>query len=165
MNCFLDRDGILNLDFGYVGTLSRFVWCEDIFSILLLLKSKGYNFVMVTNQSGLGRKYYTFTQFYDLSFYILNYLHERFSLDLEINFCPHHPFEFCKCRKPLPGMFLRYDITANDIMIGNSSSDMIAAAAAGVPNRWLVSSAPCVHCTHHFSSLGHLLGAIPFMLQ
>ena len=63
MICFLDRDGIFNVDHGYVGTIDRFTWNKSIFKILLYLKQLGYQFVLVTNQSGIGRGYYTLSDF------------------------------------------------------------------------------------------------------
>ena len=140
MICFLDRDGIINVDYGYVGSIDRFTWNEEIFDILLYLKNYGYRFVLVTNQSGIGRDYYSLSDFYKLSFYMLNHLKQYLSIDLEINFCPHHPSAGCKCRKPSPSMMLRYNISAHDIMIGDNETDMQAAFAAGINRRWLVST-------------------------
>ena len=48
MICFLDRDGIINVDYGYVGTIERFKWCEGVFELLLKLKNKGYKLVLIT---------------------------------------------------------------------------------------------------------------------
>ena len=107
---------------------------KKFFEILLYLKSLGYQFVLVTNQSGIGRGYYNLSDFYDLTFYILDYLSVNYSINLEVNYCPHHPTYGCKCRKPSPGMFLRYHIGDTDIMIGDSPTDMQAALSAGVKN-------------------------------
>mgnify|MGYP003320155767 CR=1 FL=1 len=56
---FLDRDGVINVDHGYVGTIDRFEWCEGIFELLLKLQKKGYQMVLITNQSGINRGLYT----------------------------------------------------------------------------------------------------------
>ena len=156
MICFLDRDGIINVDYGYVGTLDRFTWNERIFDILLYLKGLGYRFVLVTNQSGIGRGYYSLCNFYDLTFYILNYLSDNYSIDLEVNYCPHHPSIGCHCRKPSPAMLLRYEIGIHDIMIGDSASDMESAYLAGIKNRWLVSANPTGPYTRSFNHLDSL---------
>lgn len=153
MICFLDRDGIINIDYGYVGSIDRFAWNPGIFSLLSLLKSKGYSFVLVTNQSGIGRGYYSFSDFFGLSFYIINYLSFHYDIDLEVNFCPHTPLDNCKCRKPSPAMLLRYNIGNMDIMIGDNPSDMESAFLAGVPHRWLVSSRPSGQYTATFPSI------------
>ena len=59
MLCFLDRDGIINIEHGYVGTIERFKLIVEIIPILKYLKSVGYEFVVVTNQSGINRGYYS----------------------------------------------------------------------------------------------------------
>ena len=160
MRCFLDRDGILNKDYGYVGTLDRFTWVDHIFPVLTALKLRGYTFVLVTNQSGIGRSYYSYSDFYDVSFYIINHLKSIYSIDLEINFCPHLPSEHCPCRKPLPGMLLRYNIGPNDIVIGDNPTDMMAGLSARVSHRWLISSNPTGPYTRSFADMRALHVAI-----
>ena len=156
MICFLDRDGIVNVDYGHVGTLNRFEWNREIFHILIKLKAKGYTFVLITNQSGIGRGYYTYKNFIKLSFYMLNYFYDHFDIQLEINFCPHKPEDKCICRKPSPSMMLRYHIGSSDIMIGDNITDMEAAKLAGISHRWLVSNQSSDSCTSHFQSLESL---------
>ena len=137
MKCFLDRDGIINVDYPYVGTIERFVWCPHIIDILKILKQRGYQLIMITNQSGINRGYYTYKNFIDLSFYIHDELW-RNELEIEINFCRHAPEEKCRCRKPLTGMLDRYTIGIKDIFIGDKCTDMKAAESKGIPHRWLV---------------------------
>ena len=152
MICFLDRDGVINVDYPYVGTIDRFEWCPYVFEILRNIKNLGYQFVMITNQSGINRGFYSYREFLDLSFYI----HEQFKaydLSIEINYCPHSPEEKCNCRKPSPQMINRYPISQADIFIGDKFTDMQAAYSAGIPNRWMLSN----DCspgpfTLHFSS-------------
>jgi len=165
MICFLDRDGIFNVDYGYVGTFDRFTWNTDIFRVLGALKTFGYSFVLVTNQSGVGRGYYSIKDFYDLSFYMLNYLYDVYGIGLEINYCPHHPAEKCKCRKPSPGMLLRYNIGASDIMIGDNGTDMESALLAGIARRWLISPKASGPFTHHFLDLKSILLSLPTLLH
>lgn len=157
MMCFLDRDGIINFDYGYVGSFERFKWKEEIFPILLNLKLRGYKFALITNQSGIGRGYYTQQSFYDISFYIINNFKNFLDIDIEINFCPHRPEAHCSCRKPSPEMLLRYKISKYDIMIGDNSTDMESAFLAGVTNRWLISETPVGPFTRHFDSHCKLL--------
>ena len=68
MICFLDRDGIINKDYGYVGTIERFKWCEGIFELLTTIKNRGYRLVLITNQSGIDRGYFTYSEFLELTF-------------------------------------------------------------------------------------------------
>ena len=156
MKCFLDRDGVINIDYSYVGTIDRFTWCPHIFSILRILRDQGYQLIMITNQSGINRGYYSYQSFLDLSFYILNKLAEH-SIELEINYCRHTPEERCQCRKPKPGMLDKYAISESDIFIGDNPTDMMAAASRGVRNRFLLSSAPSGPYTEAFESHASLL--------
>ena len=165
MICFLDRDGIFNIDHGYVGTLDRFTWNTDIFLLLNVLKAHGYSFVLVTNQSGIGRGYYSVMDFYDLSFYMLNHLYDTYGIEVEINYCPHRPSEYCKCRKPSPGMLLRYEIGPSDIMIGDQRTDMESALLAGITRRWLISPEASGPFTNHYRNLKSLLLVLTTLLQ
>ena len=134
---FLDRDGVINVDYPYVGTVERFEWCPDIIDILRILKQRGYQLIMITNQSGINRGLYTYKNFIDLSFYIHNELWNN-ELEIEINFCRHAPEEECKCRKPKTGMLDRYNIGNRDIFIGDKDTDMMTAYSKGIPHRWLI---------------------------
>lgn len=141
MYCFLDRDGIINVDCKYVGTKERFIWYEDIFEIVKALKDFGYKIIIITNQSGIARNYYSLNDFVNLSFYMIDEFGKR-GIDIEIRFCPHLPYDNCKCRKPKPNMILCYKISGKDIFIGDNKSDMIAANLSNIRHRWLVSSSP-----------------------
>ena len=61
--CYLDRDGVFNHHLPYVGTLDRFIWYQEIIEILKILDSFNYRFILVTNQSGIGRGYYSIAEF------------------------------------------------------------------------------------------------------
>ena len=137
MICYLDRDGIVNIDYGYVGTMERLCINSKIIKVCKKLKRKGYKFIIVTNQSGLSRKYYSYNDFLEVSFYILNYFY-RHEIDLEIRYCRHLPQDLCECRKPEIGMLKSDKRTINDIIIGDNDSDMIAGYKAEINNRWLI---------------------------
>ena len=88
---FLDRDGVINEDYGYVGSKEKFEFKEGIFELLRFLQKKGYKLFIVTNQSGIARGYYNEKEFHNLMEYMTNELKKR---DIEITdyeFCPHHP--------------------------------------------------------------------------
>ncbi len=159
MICFLDRDGIINIDYGYVGSIKNFEWCEGIFELLIKLKTLGYRMVLITNQSGINRGYFTYSEFLDLTFYMINFL-EKMGIDIEINFCRHHPNENCNCRKPSPNMILRYEISSEDIFIGDKDSDMIAAKLAGIQNRWIISELPKGPFTNAFKNHYELINFV-----
>ena len=142
---FLDRDGVINKDFGYIGSIDRFEFKEGIFELLKFLQDKGFTLFVVTNQSGIARGYYSEEDFYNLMAYMIEELKKRNIEIKDYNFCPHHP-KFngeCDCRKPKPGMILdlakRYDIDLeNSIMIGDSLSDIKAAKNAWIKKAYLV---------------------------
>lgn len=149
---FLDRDGVINFDKGYVHTEEDFDFMPGIFEIARAAKAIGQKIVIITNQSGIGRGYFTEEQFLEL----MNWVKRRF-LENEVTidgvyFCPHNPEESggseqsgCVCRKPKPGLILRaieeLSLSAKDsVFIGDKESDMVAARAAGIPSCFLVGS-------------------------
>lgn len=147
---FLDRDGVINVDTGYVYDVDDFQFIDGVIEAMLKLKQKGYLLVVVTNQSGIARGYFTEAQFMNLTEWMDWSLADR-GVDLDgIYFCPHHPTEgsepyrqACTCRKPGPDMILDaakaldIDLTAS-YMVGDKTSDMKAAVAAGVGHKVLV---------------------------
>lgn len=147
---FLDRDGVINVDTGYVYEVDDFQFIDGVIEALLKLKQKGYLLVVVTNQSGIARGYFTEDQFMNLTEWMDWSLADR-GVDLDgIYFCPHHPTEgsdpyrqACMCRKPGPDMLLDAATALNidlaiSYMVGDKTSDMKAAVAAGVGHKVLV---------------------------
>ena len=147
---FLDRDGVINVDTGYVYLVDDFKFIDGVIDALLKLKQKGYLLVVVTNQSGIARGMFTEEQFMSLTEWMDWSLADR-GVDLDgIYFCPHHPSEgsdqyrkSCTCRKPGPDMILdavkHLDIDlARSYMVGDKPSDMKAAINAGVAHKILV---------------------------
>jgi D-glycero-D-manno-heptose 1,7-bisphosphate phosphatase len=149
---FLDRDGTLNVDHGYVHEIDRFEFIDGVIDAMRELKEMGFALVLVTNQSGIARGIFTEAQFEQLTEWMDWSLADR-GVDLDgIYYCPHHPEgtveEFrqaCDCRKPQPGMlisardFLHIDMAAS-YMVGDKLEDMLAAQSAGVGTKVLVRS-------------------------
>ncbi len=147
---FLDRDGTINVDHGYVHMSDDFQFIDGVIEAMAELKKMGYALVLVTNQSGIARGLFTEDQFMHLTEWMDWSLADR-GVDFDgIYFCPHHPEavveEFrlsCECRKPNLGMFndaqqhLAIDM-ANSYMVGDKREDMLAASAAGVGHKILV---------------------------
>lgn len=144
---FLDRDGVINHDGGYTSSAEKFEFIEDVFSLCSAARRSGYLLIVVTNQAGIGRGYYSEQDFFKLT----EWMRERFEAEgvplTDVFHCPFHPehgigrykkdsFD----RKPNPGMLFRaaekhgLDLK-HSIMIGDKDSDMQAAQKAGVGTR------------------------------
>ena len=149
---FLDRDGVVNVDHGYVSQPQDFEFIPGVFSACQRFQQAGYKIVIVTNQSGIGRGYYSETDFNQLTKWMIQEFKSHHVDISAVYFCPHHPtnaapeyLQECDCRKPKPGMLLQaisqLGIDPNSsIMIGDKSSDMLAATSAGVGCKYLVKS-------------------------
>lgn len=149
---FLDRDGTINVDHGYVHEIDQFQFIDGVIEACLQLKEMGFALVLVTNQSGIARGKFTEAQFMTLTEWMDWSLADR-GVDLDgIYFCPHHPegsvkefAQVCDCRKPMPGMFLtakdelNIDMAASYI-VGDKIEDLQAGIAAGVGHKILVRS-------------------------
>lgn len=134
---FLDRDGIINVDYGYVCKKEDFFFTDGIFEFLQTIKDPIF---VITNQSGIGRGYYSQQDFEKLTAYMCQEFAKRSITITETFYCPHRPDEGCLCRKPEPKMILdaakKYEIDlARSTFIGDKCSDMQAATAAGVGNK------------------------------
>jgi D-glycero-D-manno-heptose 1,7-bisphosphate phosphatase len=142
---FLDRDGVINHDSGYVGRAEDFELLPGVPEALKLLANQEYALIVVTNQSGIGRGYFTEQDYYRTA----ARMHEVLGvtgirLDAVLH-CPHLPEEGCACRKPAPGMiFTGLAAVGADasrsVMFGDKSSDLAAGRAAGLGQCWLVGS-------------------------
>lgn len=147
---FLDRDGIINKDSGYVFREQDIVFVEGIFDVIHAFVRRGYVPVIVTNQSGIGRGRYSEADFKTLSEWMQTQFDAAGLPAIPVYYCPHHPTEGigdyktdCNCRKPKPGMLI--DAIAehqldpvHSCMIGDSWRDIQAADAAGVGNKIFV---------------------------
>ncbi|WP_457606250.1 D-glycero-beta-D-manno-heptose 1,7-bisphosphate 7-phosphatase [Nitratifractor sp.] len=136
---FLDRDGVINVDHGYVCRPEDFEFTEGILEWIRAMQERGWLPIVVTNQSGIGRGYYSEEEFEELSGWMLERMRGAgIGIDRsQLFFCPHAPEEGCACRKPAPGMFLaardRFGLDMNaSLMVGDKASDIEAAKAAGV---------------------------------
>jgi D-glycero-D-manno-heptose 1,7-bisphosphate phosphatase len=144
---FLDRDGVVNIDHGYVESIERFELVPGITDLIMKAAEKGYMPIVITNQSGIGRGYYNEEDFEKVTEYMLS-LMQGYGIEIDrshVLHCPHAPEEKCICRKPEPGMFLRaisrFDIDpAVSWMIGDKKSDIEAARRAGIGHTLLVES-------------------------
>lgn len=134
---FLDRDGTLVHDPGYVHRLVDYQLLHGVEPALRRLQEAGFGLAIVTNQSGIGRGYFREDQFEAFQRHLVEDL-ARHGIRIEASFhCPHAPDAKCGCRKPAPGLFeqaherLDADLAAS-WMIGDGRRDAEAAHAAGL---------------------------------
>ena len=142
---FLDRDGVINHEVGYLHKVEDFKFIDGVFEACLSFQSLGYQIVVITNQSGIGRGYYGEQEFHQVNDWMLAQFSAQGVDVLDVFFCPHGPEDGCTCRKPKPGMLLdakeKHDIDMSlSWMIGDKEADVTAANAAGINNTVLVKS-------------------------
>lgn len=141
---FLDRDGVLNVDHGYVYDPDQFEWIAGAPEAVRLLNQAGYTVIVITNQSGVARGYYDEAAVKALHTYMQGQLATVGAHIDAIYYCPHHPDGIvkaltmtCQCRKPGTGMLEQaardWPIdTARSFMIGDKDADMAAAKAFNI---------------------------------
>lgn len=141
---FLDRDGVINIDHGYVGSVDRFAFTDNAPEAIRVLNEAGYYVFVVTNQAGIGRGYYSEADHLALMDHIADELRFYGAHFDDHRYCAHHPDAVEPSyrgdhpwRKPHPGMLL--DILKNwpvnlgrSFLIGDKDTDIQAAVAAGV---------------------------------
>ena len=147
---FLDRDGIINKDFGHVGQLNRFTYTDDFFQNMKFSLGADVSIIIVTNQAGIAKDLYTWDQHRQIEKKIRNDFAKHDLKLLDYLFCPHHPEgvisiyrKTCSCRKPEPGMLnlarLKFNIDMSaSVLIGDKSTDITAGIRAGVGANLLV---------------------------
>jgi D-glycero-D-manno-heptose 1,7-bisphosphate phosphatase len=141
---FLDRDGVVNLDTGYVYRREDFKFIDGYFDFVKLACDLGYKVFIVTNQSGIARGLYSEKDFLRLSGWIKRKTLLNGGKIQDVYYCPHHPDEgkgdykvACECRKPKSGMILQaakdHDIELRaSLLIGDKSTDIEAGRSAGL---------------------------------
>jgi D-glycero-D-manno-heptose 1,7-bisphosphate phosphatase len=152
----LDRDGVINVDKRYVASRDDFEWCPGIFRLTRIAADDNIPIVVVTNQSGIGKGYYTQTDFDRLNDWMCAEFASRNMPLAGVYHCPYHPEATIPAlkadhpwRKPAPGMLLEaardLDLDlASSVMIGDQWNDMLAASRAGIRTAVLVGTPrPC----------------------
>ena len=142
---FLDRDGVINKEINYLHKVDDFEFRDGIFDACLYFLALGYKIIIITNQSGISRGYYSESDYHLLTQWMLSQFAKNNINILDIFHCPHGPNSSCECRKPMPGMFLnaqtKHNIDMkNSWMIGDKEIDVIAANASGIKSTILVKS-------------------------
>ena len=141
---FLDRDGVINEDYGYVHKIEDFHFREGIFDVCRAAQKARMKIIIVTNQAGIGRGLFSKDQYLRLTSHIISSFMSQAVVIHGIYFCPYHPLHgqghYLRDsfdRKPRPGMILKacaaHNINpASSIMIGDRDSDRAACYAANI---------------------------------
>ena len=149
---FLDRDGVINPDHGYLHKIEDFEFLPGVFEACRMILQIGFKIVIVTNQAGIGRGYYTEAQFEELTAWMIGRFNQEGIEISDVQFCPHHPEaglgkykKDCSHRKPNPGMLLaaakKLDISlSGSVLVGDKISDMLAGENAGVQSLFYVNN-------------------------
>ncbi|MEI6049295.1 MAG: HAD family hydrolase [Bacteroidota bacterium] len=137
---FLDRDGVINVDNGHTYQMKDFEFSEGIFDLCRKYSDDGYIILVITNQAGIAKGYYTETDFIKLTDWMTEQFSNNRVIITKVYYCPHHPdiTGFCQCRKPNPGMILQATNELNldiseCVLIGDKESDLEAGRRAGIP--------------------------------
>ena len=169
---FLDRDGVINIDGNYVCEIDNFQFTKGLYKACKIIQSYGYKIIVITNQSGIGRGFYTKEQFFELNRWMLRSLQEEGIDVTDVYFCPHHPTDAlspynvdCECRKPKPGMILKAKEEHNidlrqSVLVGDRLSDIASGKSAGIHSLYIVdkvskAEVDCFTCSNLLDAVEH----------
>lgn len=154
---FLDRDGIINIDYGYVYKIEEFRFQKGIFELAKSAFINNYKLFVITNQAGIGRGLYNENDFLKLTEWMCEKFKKRGSIISKVYFAPTHPNNGLgkykivdNRRKPNPGMILEaineFDIDlSKSILLGDKKTDILAGLSAGVECNILLGNQNEVH--------------------
>jgi len=151
---FIDRDGVINRDpggrtpYSYVTNWKEFTFIPDTIKALRMLTDAGYLIVIVSNQAGIAKGYFTVQELEDVNAEMLNALAEKGVKIAKTYYCVHQSIDFCHCRKPKPGLFKKaekdFNIKAKGrYFIGDSRTDIEAGSKYGLKTILVLSGKSC----------------------
>jgi len=149
---FLDRDGVINVEKEYLYKIEDFEFIDGIIDLCKYYQDLGYLIIVVTNQSGISRAYYSEEDFNNLTNWMIREFSKNSITISKVYHCPHHPniSGECSCRKPEPGMLLNardeFNIDMyNSVMVGDKERDIEAGLNAGLIETYLYDKSQSVH--------------------
>lgn len=173
----LDRDGVINEDYGYVHRKESFVFIDGIFDLCRAARHLGMKIIVVTNQAGIGRLYYSEDAFLALSDWMCGeFMREGVLID-QIYRCPFHPEHGVGLykqesfdRKPNPGMILAAQrdfglVLGASVLVGDKASDILAGQRAGVGATVLFDPVDQMRDVACSARVGALRDIIPLLRQ
>ena len=161
---FFDRDGCLIVDKHYLHDPSQLEYFDDTFYALKKIQDHGHKIFIVTNQSGIGRGFFTVDQMQAVHEQMLKDFKDQ-GIDItEVTFCPHTPTDECDCRKPHPKMIndlcVKYQLDKNlCFMIGDKKSDAECGKNASITGCLIYKN------SHHYPSFESLSKFADYILK
>ena len=139
---FLDRDGTINVDTGYVHKVSDFHFIDGVIDFCRLAQEKGYKIIVITNQSGIARGYFSETEYQEITKYMCDEFKKQGVVITDVFHCPDLEGPD---RKPNAGLFLKakekYTIDmGKSISVGDKERDIQAGLTAGIGRNYLLNS-------------------------
>jgi D-glycero-D-manno-heptose 1,7-bisphosphate phosphatase len=141
---FLDRDGVVNHDSdGFIKSVADFIFLPRSLSAIRLLTESGFDVILISNQSGIGRGIITPENLAAIHQHLIETVEKNGGRIKDIFFCPHTPEDGCDCRKPKPGLLIKardaYGIAlSKTVMVGDKAIDIDCARRAGCGKAILV---------------------------
>ena len=174
---FLDRDGVINIDHGYTHRIEQFAFMPGIFDLVAHARARGFTVVVVTNQAGIGRGFYSEADFHHLTAWMTAQFAQRGAAIDAVYFCPDHPEHGLgdyrrdtPMRKPGPGMLLQaaadLDLDlARSVLVGDSETDIMAGRHAGLALTVLLHHHADTQPTTAADRIVRSLDAVPALLD
>lgn len=160
---FLDRDGVINHEKDYLYKIEDFEFIDGVFESCRYFHDQGYIIVVITNQSGIARGYYSEEDFELLTKWMIDQFTKEGIEISKLYYCPHHPSinGECTCRKPNIGMIVEakqeFDIDlANSLLVGDKMSDIQAGQKAGIEQCYLIATGHDISNIEYDKKIGNL---------
>ena len=147
---FLDRDGVIIEDIGYVCSWDKVTFLPGVLNFMRKINELKIKIFIITNQSGIGRGFFSLDEFIEFNKLFIDNLKKQNIEVKKVYFCPHHPIKgkgiyriSCSCRKPNPGMIQtalsEYNLNPQRcILIGDKKTDILASQNAGLYKSFLI---------------------------
>lgn len=152
---FLDRDGVINKNFGHVHRIKNFKFRKGIFELVKIFQKNDYLIFVVTNQAGIGKGLYSEDEFNNLNKWMIDKFAKKHLKITKTFYCPHKPDDNCECRKPRAGLIFKAASEFNvdlskSFLIGDKESDLIAARVAKIGYKYKVKNS-LLHLIRNFT--------------